>query len=167
MQLTGLAAPFNSETTIAGEFREIIRPGAFTKTLKDRRGQFLLYGHKSDNVLARTLNGTMTLHEASDGLRFKADIIDTQLGVDVLKLVKRGDVNGMSFGFVTRADKWNTAGRGELPLRELLDLEIDEISVVSFPAYRTTSVQTVRQLSAKELNSKLDKIKRRASEVQA
>ena len=38
------------------------------------------------------------------GLRISADIIDTNNGTDVYKLIKRGDVNKMSFAFTVKSE---------------------------------------------------------------
>lgn len=134
--LTGYAAVFNSPTDIGGYFTEQIAPGAFAETIKgDVR---CLFNHESGNVLGRTKSGTLRLWEDERGLRFEVDLPDTVLGKDVGTLVKRGDVSGCSFNFRATKQSWDDTV--EPPLRTLEKLEIEEVSIVTFPAYADTSV---------------------------
>lgn len=58
-----------------------------------------LYEHNYTQLLGRTKSGTLVLSEDDTGLRFELTPPNTQLGNDVLELVERGDISGMSFGF--------------------------------------------------------------------
>jgi len=70
------------------------------------------------------------------------------VGRDTVESVRRGDLDSMSFGFVVRDDNWRELeGRA---LREIRDLDLHEVSLVSFPAYEETSV-AVRRLD-RQLN---------------
>ena len=86
-------------------------------------------------MLGRTSSGTLALHEDSHGLAFSLRLPDTQHGRDLAALAARGDLGGMSFGFVATDEEWhgNT--------RELREVELHEVSVVqSWPAYPQTTV---------------------------
>ncbi|WP_416361299.1 HK97 family phage prohead protease, partial [Megamonas funiformis] len=48
---------------------------------------------------------TLTMNTNDKGLRISADIIDTNNGTDVYKLIKRGDVNKMSFAFTVKSER--------------------------------------------------------------
>ncbi|WP_443701100.1 HK97 family phage prohead protease, partial [Pseudomonas sp.] len=85
-------------------------------------------------LLGRVGAGTLRLKEDDVGLAFELDLPDTSLGRDVAELVKRGDVDGCSFGFVSVTDKWE----GEQ--RSLHAVDLHEITITSNPAYLTTSV---------------------------
>jgi uncharacterized protein len=134
-KLSGYAATYNVEARIA-DFVEVIRPGAFAASI--RGGDILaLLDHDTTRLLARTKSGTLRLSEDSKGLAFELDLPDTQGGRDVLALAERGDLGGMSFGFLVPAggDTWNGNRR------ELVNVDLREISVVSaWPAYEKTSV---------------------------
>jgi HK97 family phage prohead protease len=141
--LTGYAAVFNSKTDIGGYFIEQIAPGAFADAIKgDVR---CLFNHARDQVLGRTKAGTLRLVEDAKGLRFEVELPDTTTGRDVGKLVERGDVSGCSFNFRATKQSWDDTV--DPPLRTLEKLEIDEISIVTFPAYSDTTVG-VRSLEA-------------------
>ena len=86
-------------------------------------------------MLGRTKTGTLTLHEDGHGLAFTLALPDTQAGRDVAALAQRGDLGGMSFGFIATDEVW----RGDT--RELRAVELHEVSVVqAWPAYEQTTV---------------------------
>jgi hypothetical protein len=96
--------------------------------------------------MARTKNGTLRLNEDETGLYMDADLPDTQAARDLYTLVERGDVDQMSFAFRVIRQKWNE-GRTERTLTEL-SLADGDVSVVTYPAYPTTTVEAREQLKA-------------------
>ena len=132
--LTGYAAVFNADTRV-GDFIERIAPGAFIRSLESGRDVLALADHDPKSVLGRTSSGTLALSEDSHGLAFTLTLPDTTAGRDLAALAARGDLGGMSFGFVPVDEVW--AG----DTRELREVELHEVSVVqSWPAYPQTSV---------------------------
>ena len=92
-----------------------------------------LYEHNYTQLLGRTKSGTLVLSEDDTGLRFELTPPNTQLGNDVLELVERGDISGMSFGFRALKEAWDI---GQSPyLRTVTAAELREITVTSMPAY--------------------------------
>ncbi|MBH1819898.1 HK97 family phage prohead protease [Stenotrophomonas maltophilia] len=133
-QLIGLAAPFGSETRVA-DFREVIAPGAFTRTLAENRDILALVDHDVGRVLGRTRSGTLELRESAQGLEYRIALPETTTGNDLRALAVRGDLGGVSMGFVAKRDSW----AGEL--RTLHEVELHEISIVqAHAAYPTTTV---------------------------
>lgn len=137
MRLSGYAAVFN-DSSVPLPFVERIAPGAFRKTLTETPDVRLLINHEG-LPLARTKNGTLTLREDERGLWMDAVIADTQEGRDLYTLVERGDMDQMSFAFRVIRQKWNET-RTERTLTEL-SLADGDVSVVTYPAYPTTSVE--------------------------
>src|SRR5690606_31437984 len=138
--LTGYAAVFGSEANL-GDFIEIIRPGAFAKSLESGMNIRALYHHEGSALLGTTRGGTLKLAEDSKGLRFDLALPGTTHGKDLAILVDRGDVAGCSFGFRVRegGDRWEDRGDGSF-VRELLDVELSEITLTHDPAYQDTTV---------------------------
>jgi HK97 family phage prohead protease len=137
--LTGYAAVFNSETVIAGLFREVIKPGAFADAVS-RDDVRALYNHDPNFVLGRTTSGTLTLSEDETGLRYDVVPPDTTWANDLMVSVKRGDVSQSSFAFQVTEQRWIDASkRGELPTREILKVALFDVSPVTYPAYDATS----------------------------
>jgi HK97 family phage prohead protease len=137
MRLRGYAAVFN-EASVPMPFIETIAPGAFRKTLSETPDVRLLINHEG-LPLARTKNGTLTLTEDDRGLYMDATIADTSEGRDLYKLVERGDVDQMSFAFRVIRQKYND-DRSQRTLTEV-SLADGDVSVVTYPAYPTTSVE--------------------------
>ncbi len=133
----GYAAIFNSETDIGGYWREQIAPGAFTETLKTA-DVLALYSHRTDRVVGRSSAGTLRLQEDDKGLAVEIDLPDTTDGRDLAVLIERGDVNGMSFGFVTRKQEWDETV--DPPLRTIREVELYEVTITAFPAYPDTEI---------------------------
>ena len=141
--LYGYAAKWDEETVIMGWYREVIRRGAFKQSVAEDDVR-ALNQHDSRQVVARTGNGSLSLREDGVGLAFEMQPNpDATAGRDLLALVGRGDVDKMSFGFNPRADgEKRVEGEPDdkLPLYELLDVRLWEISPVTWPAYDGTSV---------------------------
>jgi HK97 family phage prohead protease len=137
MTLRGYAAVFD-EASVPLPFIETIAPGAFRKTLSETPDVRLLINHEG-LPLARTKNGTLTLTEDDRGLYMDATIADTSEGRDLYKLVERGDVDQMSFAFRVIRQKYNE-DRSQRTLTEV-SLADGDVSVVTYPAYPTTSVE--------------------------
>lgn len=141
-KIEGYAAVFNSPTKIADAsgrtFTEIIRPKAFRKALDANPDIRALYNHDTNLILGRTKSGTLKLWEDDKGLFFSLDIPDTQAGRDLKVSVERRDIDGCSFAFVPLKDRWGE--KDGAPVRELLELELIEISPCVFPAYQRTSL---------------------------
>jgi uncharacterized protein len=89
--------------------------------------------------LGRTKNGTLRLYEDDIGLRFELDLADTTLGDDAFKTIKRGDVDGVSFGFRMRKQEWDESDPDNV-VRTIMQADLFEISPVGFPAYPDSQV---------------------------
>ena len=149
--LHGHAAIFNSEADLGG-FVEVIRNGAFRTTLESGSNVRALYHHESSALLGTTRGRTLRLAEDGKGLAFELDLPDTSHGKDLAILVDRGDVAGCSFGFQVRegGDRWEQ--RGGQVVRELLDVNLLEITLTSDPAYADTTVALRSRPSMWNLN---------------
>jgi len=135
--ISGYAAVFNSKSEDLGGFIEEIAPGAFGGGLNDDIRA--LWNHESRYVLGRTTNGTLSLVEDERGLRFEVRPPDTSYAHDLIELIRRGDVNQMSFGFQVIDDEWRT--EGGINYRTLKKVRLFEVSPVTFPAYPETSAE--------------------------
>lgn len=141
--LTGYAAVFGVESVDLGGFREVIRKGAFKASLSRGDDVRALADHKASDVLGRRSANTLEVEEDDKGLKVTIHLPDTNAGRDTLASVKRGDKSGMSFGFNTVNDEWtrNTVDGAVVYKRELIDADLHEVSVVTWPAYQDTQVE--------------------------
>lgn len=154
---TGYASVFN-EPSLPLPFTEIVKPGAFKRSLQSRNRMMLLWNHDTSNPLASTRNGSLQLVEDARGLKVTATLPDTTLGRDIAELVRTGVIDAMSFGFSVRKDSWSQDGN----TRYLEDVSLSEVSLVSTPAYEqtsgTVSVRSTDGISADALADALLKI---------
>lgn len=144
--IEGIPIVFNKETLIrdiSGDFYETIERSALDNcNLKD---VLLFINHDTQKIaLARSKNGkgTMSFEIKEDGLHFRAKL-DIENNVEARSLysaIQRGDMDGMSFMFRVKKDKWEDI-ESETPKRTIQEISIiHEISVVNFPAYKDTTV---------------------------
>lgn len=155
--IIGYAATFNSLSKNLGGFKEQIQPGAFARSIRQRADVRCLFNHDSDQILGRTKSGTLQLKEDSTGLWFRCNLNpESQAHKDLYASIKRGDIDQCSFGFtVTPAgQRWQDGGAVDdttgqrLDLRTLTDVDLLDVSPVTFPAYNETSLsaRTVRSM---------------------
>lgn len=141
--IAGAGIVFNKETVIGGRhwgFREIIAPGAFTKSLtsEDQRSFF---NHDPNLILGRRSAGTLRVSEDETGVHYEVDAPDTSYANDLAVSLERKDVTGSSFIFRTTKEEWTepAADSDEMPLRRILEAELYELGPVTFPAYEDST----------------------------
>ena len=131
--LVGYAAVWDSPSEYMG-FTEFVKRGAFSKTLNDGADVRLLIDHEGV-PLARSKSGTLALEEDERGLRVEAELDPMNPdAARIMSAMKRGDLSQMSFAFRTIKDNWNT----DRSVRELREVQLFDVSVVTFPAYEQT-----------------------------
>jgi len=157
-KIRGHAAVFNKLSEDLGGFREKIDPGTFKGSIKkdDIRA---LFNHDPNYVLGRNKAGTLKLSEDELGLAIEIDPPDTSFARDLIESLNRGDINQMSFRFITVRDSWNYQEDDKKPkevVRTLQEVRLQDISPVTYPAYPQTSVACRDYISAlKETQDKL------------
>ena len=136
---TGYAAIFDSPSEPM-PFVEYVRKGAFTKTLNDGADVRLLIDHEGV-PLARTKSGTLILEEDDRGLRVEASLDPMNPDAQrVMSAMRRGDLSQMSFAFRTIKDSMSADGM----MRELREVQLFDVSVVTYPAYEDTIAELRR-----------------------
>lgn len=121
------------------KFKETIQKGAFTRALKKGNDIHFLAEHDENKILASTRNNSLKLVEDEKGLLMTAEISDTSYGRDYHTLIKDGILRNMSFGFSVDKDKWRKLNDGTYT-RDISDLTLYEVSVVTNPAYPQSSI---------------------------
>lgn len=135
---TGYATVFGN----ADFYGDIIMPGALTKTLaKKRNGQVpALWQHDQDDPI-----GTYpVLRVDNKGLYVEGQLVKgVQQADECHLLMKAGAINGLSMGFITEDSDYNTV-TGQ---RNILQLDLWEISPVTFPANDLARVTDVKSIA--------------------
>ena len=112
---------------------DVVRKGAFARALKTAFEIPLLWQHKAGTVVGRIEH----LSEDERGLRVIARIGSNGDAMRASRLLESGKVDGLSFGYRVREAK--SAGS----LRELIDLDLIEVSLVAHPMQPKASVHAV------------------------
>lgn len=133
---TGYAAKFDTRSHDLGGFIETVRGGAFRRALSEGQDVRALINHDAGLILGRTASGTLKLAEDSTGLHYEVAAPDTSYARDLAESMQRGDVTQSSFSFRVRQDDWQKEGRGRL--RTLIDVDLLDVSPVTYPAYEDT-----------------------------
>src|SRR5690606_4203534 len=94
------------------------------------------YNHSdSVMVMARTRNKTLELIPDDQGLLVRAKLANTTAGRDLHELIKRGDIDKMSFAFTVAKEAYDKKTR----TRKIIRIKrIWDVSAVDTPAYPDT-----------------------------
>lgn len=136
--IEGYFAVFDSDYHIAPGMTESVAPGAFSNSLAgDIRA---LTNHDTTLVLGRTSAHTLELREDAHGLwgRITINPNDSD-AMNTYERVKRGDVNGCSFGFYPVSEETDIRADGSIHWT-ITDVDLFEVSCCSFPAYEATNI---------------------------
>jgi HK97 family phage prohead protease len=141
-KIQGYAARYNVKTQLQPGLREVIRPGAFRKTVAAKDDCYACFNHDEQQILGRVRAGSLRLKEDSDGLYFDCDI-DTGVSYasDLYRNIKSGAISECSFGFYALNDDYvaDDEDSSEV-LRELKECQVFDVSPVVMPQYSNTSV---------------------------
>jgi len=161
--IEGYFAVFNTETELWRGAYEEIAPGAFDNTMSnDIRA---LINHDTSLVLGRNKSGSLDLKVDSRGLwgSVKINPEDTD-AINLYSRVKRGDVDQCSFGFNILNEETDFREDGTVKWI-LKEIDLHEVSVVTFPAYAETGVQArkveVKQHEERKLEQKKIQLRER------
>jgi HK97 family phage prohead protease len=135
-----------------GPYTEIVRNGAFTKTLSESPDVIFCLNHYWDGApMARTKPGTLRLTEDTTGLLTEADIDGKRADVyQVQSAMEAGELDAMSFAFWVVRQSWSP----DYEQRDILEIDLDggDTSVVTWPANpHTTGTTGLRKRAAAAL----------------
>ena len=114
---------------------DMVMPGAFAKTIKARMPA-MLWQHKADQPIGVWDD----VKETPQGLFVKGRILETTLGNDAYTLAKNGALTGMSIGYATKDSVFDK----KTGVRQLKELELWEVSLVTFPMNEAATITRVK-----------------------
>lgn len=155
-EFVGYASIFGNEDL----GRDVVVNGAFTKSLKRRPVDRvkMLRGHDTQEPIGVWLD----LAEDARGLKAKGRLIlETTKGRETHALMKAGALDGLSIGFRTLKDRFDRA-KG---IRFVEEVDLIEISIVTFPMNPRATVSAVKGNSATEHARALVRAINRATEA--
>lgn len=129
-----------------GDFTEVMRTGAASKTLNEGADVPFLINH-GGLTLARTKSGTLKLADDSTGLHTEAGLDPRNNAVqDLQSAMERGDIDEMSLAFWIVRQQWSP----DYDQRDILEINLNkgDVSVVNYGANPNTSGA---QMNARDL----------------
>ena len=148
-KIGGLAIPYDKPAQIGGTgpegFTEFVRHGA----VRDLSKIVMLWQHDSTQPLASVRGKTMSIKDTPIGVVFEATLADSPLGQTAYEAIRRGDCSQVSFGFQTRKDSWQQDPASGNLVRYLEDIDVAEISPVTWGAYSDATHVDARAIRAK------------------
>ena len=163
MKIEGYFVVFNSETELFEICYEEISDKAFRDIdLTDIRA---LADHDTAKVLGRTKSQTLSLTVDDKGLYGEITINKNDSeAVNLYERVKRGDIDQCSFGFNILNETMEQRADGTTKWT-ITEIELFEVSVVTFPAYSDTAVEArsaqIKQLEKRNLQTRKQQLKER------
>jgi uncharacterized protein len=132
--------------SVQGFFVEQIAPKTFQRALMDAKDVDLLLDHDKSQKLGSIKQGNLQLWEDNIGLRANATITDLNL----IERAKKGELNGWSFTFKSKVERWIDLRflKNQLKRRLISEIDLVEVSLLlnKQPTYMGTSVE-VRALN--------------------
>lgn len=129
---------YGSVFGVLDSYREIVLPGAFTKSIAVRQPK-MLWQHRS----AEPIGVYDVVKEDNIGLYLEGRLaLKTQRGAEAYELMKMGAVGGLSIGFVTREDSYDKVEN----VRKLAEVDLWEVSPVTFPANMAAGITDVKNM---------------------
>jgi HK97 family phage prohead protease len=144
--LYGRAVPYGVIADV-GRYRERFVPGVFSRQVGSMNyGNIKMYDAHSDRLSGRhPIGKTLGLSERPDGLYGEWQLHDTQAGEDALKLVRAGEVTGLSVGFTTKPGSLGSR-KADDGVLERLDAHLDHVALTHEPVYADAQVLGVRSV---------------------
>ncbi len=162
-RLAGHAAVFDVLADLPQHYEALART-AFDEALKGDPDVKALFNHNPSELLGSTRGKTLRLATDSTGLQFELDLPDTPDGHKVRTLVERGDLSGMSFGFLPGESEWSRARDGRQIRTHTSVKRLLDVSPVSYPAYDGTEVHLrAVQFAAPVLSARSRMVRLRAA----
>lgn len=172
-QIVGYASVFydgspGTEFELYSNTVERVLPTAFDRAVSQRDDARALFNHDPNNLLGRLSAGTLRMMVDNRGLRYEIDPPDTQVGRDVLAMIRRGDLSGSSFAFEVTDEMWvKESGKR---IRQIRGVKLYDVGPVTYPAYEATSTGLRSLIDANDLEAikaKADALDARLAEIAA
>lgn len=143
----GFFSGYGSVFGVVDSCREIVAPGAFAASLAERaaKGRKLpiLWQHRGD----QPLGAYDVAREDDTGLYLEGRLLveDVTQAREAHALMRAGVLTGLSIGYYVTGESWNEKDR----IRTLTAVDLQETSLVTFPANDAARVESVKSRIAR------------------
>lgn len=141
----GIFEGYGNVFGVQDHYRDVVEPGAFTKTLQNwqSKGRLpaLLWQHDS----SKPIGVYESMNEDQYGLHVRGRLLveDVPLAREAWALLKAGAINGLSIGYSTVLEE-----RDINRVNHIKEIDLWEVSLVTFPANAestVTHIKTIRE----------------------
>lgn len=137
----GTVEGYGSVFGVRDNYDDVIAPGAFAACLKAHQVAGTMPAMLWQHDACEPIGVWTEMVEDSKGLRIKGQLaLDTMRGKEAHALLKLGALNGLSIGFVSK--QWSYDRDTEV--RTLTEIDLWEVSLVTFPANEKARVTSVK-----------------------
>lgn len=141
---------YGSVFGVKDNYADMVKKGAFAVSLKEHKATgsmpAMLWQHETDEPIGAWTD----MVEDEKGLRVKGQLcLETTKGKEAYALLKMGAINGLSIGFVSK--KWDYDEETEV--RSLTEIDLWEVSLVTFPANEKALITGVKAADIGTLHS--------------
>lgn len=140
--LAGSFSGYGSVFDVVDAYNEIVAPGAFSKSIAEiaasGRALPVLWNHHSNEPIGKYTS----VSEDSSGLKVEGKLLVDHVAraKEIAACISEGVVSGLSIGYFLKAYSVDE----ETGIWTLTELELREISVVTFPANGDARIETIK-----------------------
>ena len=151
---TGIFEAYGNVKWAVDSYREVAVDGAFKKSIARHKSEGtmpkMLWNHNSDIVIGKWLD----MEEDEHGLKVKGQLaLNTQRGRETYELLKMGALDALSIGFTAPKESYGAKDN----VTYLEEIDLFEVSVVTFPANKQSTVTSVKSEEIEQLNTNDEK----------
>lgn len=140
----GTVEGYGSVFGVRDNYDDVIAKGAFAATLAQHKSEGTMPAMLWQHDATEPIGVWTEMVEDAKGLRIKGQLaLDTTRGKEAYALLKLGALNGLSIGFVSK--QW--AYDRDTEVRTLTELDLWEVSLVTFPANEKARVTNIKGAS--------------------
>lgn len=160
----GVFAGHGSVFGVEDSYGDVVAPGAFKRTLEEHKAQGTLPAMLWQHDTRQPIGVYTAMTEDAKGLAVTGQLLlETEKGREAHALLKAKAIRGLSIGFITRQFLWNE----ETEVRTVTDVDLWEVSLVTFPANKAAVVDAVKGAGEIATERDLEKFLRDAGKSKA
>lgn len=135
---------YGSVFHVEDSYRDVVAPGAFTKSLTAWRAKGTLPPVLWQHSSAHPVGPYLEMREDGSGLWVRGQLLkdDVALAKEAYALMKAKAVTGLSIGYRTIVDEFDR----ETGITTLKELDLWEVSIVTFPANDLARIENVKSI---------------------
>lgn len=164
---TGYGAAFNN----IDAYGDVIMPGAFSEFLSDAKSgkspwPSMLSQHGGMSMTSEDMTPIgvwQDLAEDGSGLRVTGQLADTPRGNEIdtlMRMTPRPAIDGLSIGYIPK--RYEPRSKPEDPRRRITQIDLIEISPVTFPANRNARISSIKSIADMDSITELEDLLRDA-----